>query len=309
MVDLQPSQPERGVNKGREYMEQIRAHIGCIITCQAQSLSLIYVYQTNQFIVFDSHSREHDQKMQGACFLFFNSFVDVCCYLKNIFPPVDQPDVRMQSVEEQSQYAYLSVGQADFFCLGSSYKQSQQKEKYFTSPTQSRGVIPSQTRKYNKDMIPIIMEVNGKQTEDRSQTCEHCTRRNENKSLVCDTCQYPREMHTPIKSAFFKSKQGIIHYKYLATNLSQYNLGATSACTNMALQAVYECLNAIQGTEVPYGCTHTLLLKILEKGAEYLSRNHLDTLEVVRCRQELMNGGSNRLYQVTYYYFSCVTIH
>lgn len=117
MIDIDPRKPYNGLKRGELFMTEVKSPIGCVITCQAQSLAVIYAYPTNKFILFDSHSRQHNQCSFGACLLFFDSLVDVASYLENLFPPIDQPDISRQSLQEQLQYAHLAVGQGDFFCL------------------------------------------------------------------------------------------------------------------------------------------------------------------------------------------------
>jgi hypothetical protein len=117
MINIEPQNPYIGLKKGERFSHQVKSSIGCIITCQAQSLCLISIYQTNHFIIFDSHSRQHNGRGYGACLLFFTSLADVCSYLQHLFPPIDQPNIARQSLEEQAQYAQLSVAQADYFCL------------------------------------------------------------------------------------------------------------------------------------------------------------------------------------------------
>ena len=46
----------------------------------------------------------------GASFLFFDCLEDLCCYIKDLFK-LEQPPIAMQSMEEQQQYAMMSVGQ------------------------------------------------------------------------------------------------------------------------------------------------------------------------------------------------------
>lgn len=117
MIDVDPRNPYQALKKGEKLMKEVNGSIGCVITCQAQSLCLIHVCSTNQFVMFDSHSRQHNSKSYGACFIFFNSLIDVSSYLQFLFPPIDQPAIARQTLQEQLQYAHLSVGQADYFCL------------------------------------------------------------------------------------------------------------------------------------------------------------------------------------------------
>ena len=46
----------------------------------------------------------------GASFLFFDCLEDLCCYIKELFK-LEQPPIAMQTMEEQQQYAMMSVGQ------------------------------------------------------------------------------------------------------------------------------------------------------------------------------------------------------
>lgn len=120
MVDVSPTEPHHGLSLGFKFIDNIGGNVACVLTCQAQSVCIVYLPQINgctAFVLFDSHSRTHARREYGACFLFFNGMEEICDYLRYLFRPVEQPDARYLTEYEVMQYEQMNMGQADFFCL------------------------------------------------------------------------------------------------------------------------------------------------------------------------------------------------
>ena len=166
MVDMNPRDPYSGLKTAEKHMNQVHSHIGCIVTAQAQSLCIISIYNTNKYIVFDSHSRKHNGRTYGSCILFFECLIDLCEYIKYIFPRVEQPEMRYLSEMEQLQYAHLSVGQIDFFCLSTAYESSQPYKSEYMRAEQltlaSSLPLPSpspQLPVYDRDFVASVQSL------------------------------------------------------------------------------------------------------------------------------------------------------
>lgn len=77
-------------------------------------------------------------------------------------------------------------------------------------------------------------------------------------------------------------------YGILGCEYSQYSAGASSACTTMALIAVYKCLNTVPGrTRAPFGLTLDTLEEILQEGGEYQDDRHQNIEEAMNSRPYL----------------------
>ena len=93
-----------------------------------------------------------------------------------------------------------------------------------------------------------------------------------------------------------------ISFGLVASEKSQYNLGAPSACTYMALRAAQVLLNQAGGTSRPFGVSQSTLVSILFAAEDYKESRHLDINEVLGMQSEfsIQDGG---LHHVRYNLF------
>ena len=81
-VDVDPSDAFGPLSRGLDYKKEYKRSFAAVITCQAQSICIIFPYKSSEVVLFDSHSRQHSGRSVGASFLFFSSLEDACKYLK-----------------------------------------------------------------------------------------------------------------------------------------------------------------------------------------------------------------------------------
>jgi hypothetical protein len=86
------------------------------MTCQSQSICIVFPHGSDEALLFDSHARPHGGAMVGAQLLFFSDLDVLCHYLQMLFY-MEQPDLTLLSEMEQIQYATLNAAQADIFVL------------------------------------------------------------------------------------------------------------------------------------------------------------------------------------------------
>jgi len=82
-----------------------------------------------------------------------------------------------------------------------------------------------------------------------------------------------------------------VNFRLLASQKSQYNLGAVSACTYMALWSAHKLLNQAGGVSRTFGISPSMLLSILSSAEDYKEERHLDVNEVLAMRPELTRDG------------------
>lgn len=116
--------------------------------------------------------------------------------------------------------------------------------------------------------------------------CPSCTSHNPIDLLHCQICDLIKD--------FERANINGVAYFILSLPVSQYSLGAVSACTNMSFQALSECLHNLSGSTVPFGCTVDVLKNILTKGSKYVNTGHQDLEDVISSRPDVMD----KLYQV-----------
>jgi hypothetical protein len=87
---------------------------------------------------------------------------------------------------------------------------------------------------------------------------------------------------------FYPLHSGIRRSYYLLYSpISQYSIGAVSACTHMALQAAHDCMNQASGDELPFGCSLDVLEGVLHSGGKYRDTNHQDVPQALQARPDL----------------------
>ena len=116
LLDVDPHDPLKAFERAIKLKHELQTSVAAVMTCQSQSICIVFPYGSDETLLFDSHARQHGGSMVGAQLLFFSDLDGLCHFLKMLFY-MEQPDLALLSEMEQIQYATLNVAQADIFVL------------------------------------------------------------------------------------------------------------------------------------------------------------------------------------------------